>query len=278
MKLIYENEMGRVTLSGGGKHAVRITACHGLSFPETEADTVRYPDTPGQIVTTISVLPRTITVAGDILDKTGREVSRIMGVFSVPGKLFVQSARFQRVILARTVSFLPEERRGGFVPYTLQLVCDDPYFSDVHPEEVPVATRVKHIASSMTLPAVFSTRTNSAKVVNRGSVRVMPCLSVTAESEATFPKGLVLENRTTGARLALSLTLSPKETLTIDTENRKIFTEKQTNLLGSLQSDCVMSAFFLVPGMNELVLSAEEEPAKLSASCRFYHRYGEAMV
>ncbi len=277
MKLIYENEMGRVVLSGEGKGTFRITELSGLSLPDTEADTVRYPDAPGQMVNRISVLARTITVAGDIWDETGVAVSRAMGVLMHPGILTVSTPRFERCAPCRSISFLPGAKRGDYLCYTLQLVCDNPYFSDKKAQKDVVATKKAMLKTSFTLPAMLSKRTTSARVINRGNVAVMPRILLQTPVAATFPKGLLLQNRTTGKSLTLHLTLSAGETLTVDCENRKIYTDKQENLLGCLDSDCVMSAFSFVPGVNEIAVFAEDEIAKFSVSCSFCNQYGEAI-
>lgn len=278
MKLIYENALGRVELTGGGSGTFRLTETQGLSFPETEADVVRYANEPGQTVTEIFVLPRTITVSGDICDPTGREMVRAATVFSAQGALTVTGMRGRRNIKCRCTGFMPQKRKGCFIPFTLQLVCDRPYFEDVTENTISVAKKVACLTSPFTLPTAFSRRINEARIVNSGSVPVMPVIEISSKHVADCKNGIIIKNNTTGASLALSCGVLAGETITVDCENRTIFGSVQGNLLANLSPQTPMSAFSLQMGVNDVDVTIENETEPVFVRIRFRNQYGEAMV
>lgn len=278
MKLIYENALGRVELTGGGGGIFRLTETQGLSFPETEASAVRYANEPGQTVTEIFVLPRTITASGDVLDPTGREITRAATVFSAQGTLTVAGLRGRRKITCRCTSFTPQKRQGCFIPFTLQLVCDRPYFEDVTEHAASVAKKEASLTSPFTFPTAFSKRINEARIVNGGSVPVMPVIEISSKHVATCENGIIIKNHTTGANLVLSCGVLAGETITIDCENRAVFGSLQGNLLAKLSEGTPMSAFSLQMGVNDIAVTVENEEEPILVRLRFRNQYGEAMV
>lgn len=278
MKLIYENALGRVELTGSGKGTFRLTEIQGLSFPETEADAVRYANEPGQTVTELFVLPRTITASGDICDPKGQEAVRAAMVFSVSGTLTVVGARRRRQIRCRCTSFTPQTRKGCFIPFTLQLICDRPYFEDVTESAVSVARKMASLTSPFTLPTAFSQRISEAKVINCGSVPAMPVIEISAKHAVACENGIIIRNRTTGASLILSCGILEGETITVDCENRTVFSSIQGSMLASLSPQTPMSAFFLQIGVNDIAVTIENEAEPILVRFRFRNQYGEAMV
>lgn len=278
MKLIYENDLGRIELTGGGGGMFRLTEMQGLSFPETEADAVRYANEPGQTVTEIFVLPRTITASGDILDPTGREFVRAATIFSVSGTLTVAGTRRRRQIRCRCTSFTPQKRQGKFIPFTLQFVCDRPYFEDATESHVSVAKKEARLTSPFTFPTAFSQRINEARIVNSGSVPVMPVIEISSQQAATCENGIIIKNDTTGASLILSCGISAGETITVDCENRTVSGSMQGNLLASLSENTPMSTFSLQMGVNDIAVTIENEEEPILVRLRFRNQYGEAMV
>ena len=278
MKLIYENSVGRVTLRGGTDAIYNITVISGLSIPETLAETVRYPGVAGQEVTAVSHLPRTITIAGDICDKTGKHTAFAANVFSKSGTVYIATSRSMRKIGCRPLSFLPAKRKGTYVPFTLQLIADNPYFEDTAEPIATGATKTKLLKAPFILPQAFSNRKSEARVINRGSVPIEPEFKISAAKEASCPNGILIENRTTGAKLKLHTGLLENETIVIDIGNRKITGSVQGNLIGVLSVDTPMSKFTLCEGVNDILITAEDEAATLFAYCHYQNRYAEAVL
>ncbi len=278
MKLIYENSIGRLKLCGGSDRVFNITDIEGLSLPETEADTVRYPDTPGQIVNRISILPRTITLSGDIRDKDGKYVEYAAKILSSPGELYVMNKRKTRKISCRSTSFAPLKRKGIFVPFTLQLICDDPCFLDISEKKEAVYKREKLFKNELLFPQPFSSRITRGTLYNQGAIPVSPVIFITAPKGAACEKGITIFNETTGAKLYLTCELLEGETVTVDCENRKITSSKQGNLIAKLLKTTPLSGFFLDIGANVLSVYAEDEASLLQVEVLYQNKYLEAVI
>ncbi len=277
MKLIYENSVGRITMRGGTDAIYNITEISGLSLPEVTADTVRYPGEAGQEVTQLLYLPRTITIAGDICDKTGKHTAFMANVCAKSGTMYVAQNRSVRKISCRVLSFLPGKRKGVYVPFTLQLVADKPYFEDSSETEVVIAKREKTLSSPFIFPTHFSKRTARANILNRGSVPLEPVFLISSKEHAVCPNGIIIENMTTGERLKLHLEVLSGETIKIDIENRKISGSVQGNLIGALDAATPMSKFSLSEGINDISLTAEDETVPLFMSCHYQNKYVQAL-
>ncbi len=278
MKLIYENQVGRLLFRGGSDRVFNITEIEGLSIPDTEADTVRYSDTPGQTVNRISLLPRTITLSGDIRDRDGKYVELATKILSKPGTLYVVNKRNTRKILCRTVSFHPLKRRGIYVPFTLQLMCDDPCFVDISENKETVYERVKLLRDKLYFPQMFSSRTTKATLYNYGAFPLSPVIFITAPIGATCEKGITIFNETTGAKIFLSCELLSGETVTLDCDKRKITGSKQGNLITKLSKNTPLSGFLLAFGENVVGFAAEDESAPLHVELLYQNKYLEAVI
>lgn len=278
MKLIYENKVGRLVFCGGSDRTFNITDIEGLSIPGVEADAVRYPDAPGQTVNRISFLPRTITLSGDIRDKSGKYVELAAKILSFPGTLYVVSKRNTRKISCRSVSFEPLKRQGIFVPFTLQLMCDDPCFTDADEKKETIYKRVKLFKNEILFPQMLSSRTNKGTLYNHGSFSVYPVIFITAPKGATCKKGITIFNETTGAKLFLSCEILSGETITVDCDARKITGSVQGNLITKLLKTTPLSGFFLETGKNVLSVMAEEETAPIQAEVLYQNKYLEAVI
>ncbi len=277
MQLIYENELGRVCLGGGKADSLNITEIHGLSFPETSADTVSFSGAPGQTVVSVSVLPRTITVTGDIIDKTGKITSKSARIFSKSGTLYVVLKSGKREISARALSFEPQKRKGIFVPFSLQFICDNPYFEDSFETLENVYKKEKLLSSPFYLPAMVSKRTTEGIVLNRGTYKNEPLFLITTKENAPCPEGIVIENKTTGKKIKLLCDVLKDETITVDIKNRKITSNIRGNLISTLSGDSLLSELYLIEGINEISAYAKEEPELLCVTLKFKNSYVEAL-
>ncbi len=278
MKLIYENDIGRVVLRGGSDSVFNITDISGLSIPDVDAACVRYPGVAGQTVTQVTYLPRTITVAGDICDQRGTHTAQAAKVFSEAGTVYITNRRDTRKICCRTVRFEPEKSRGMYVPFTLQLIADCPYFEDLTESVRAVKTREKKLKSPFLLPMVFSVRKEQAAVINHGNVPLEPVIEIFAPNDAPCIKGILIENRTTGEKLVLNTKVLAGERLIIDVENRSVTGTMQGNLMHALSKQTPLSKFLLAKGRNELFVFAEDEEQPLTVSCRYRCKYIEAIL
>lgn len=278
MQLIYENELGRISLGGGSDNTFNIIEISGLSFPETNANTVRFSGVPGQTVVSVDVLERTITISGDIKDKTGMMVQKAATVFSKSGILYVASNSRKRRIASRCTSFNPEKRKGIYVPFTLQLVCDSPYFEDISQTSESVLKKEKLLSSPFILPAMLSKRVTQARIINRGTCENEPVFEITCNEDAACPDGIVIKNLTTGKEITLLTDVLKNEIITVDIFKRKISSNIRGNLLGTLSQNSILSNIYLAVGINDIWANAENEPELLSIVCKYRNNYVEALI
>ncbi len=277
MKLIYENESGRITMRGGTGADFNITEITGLSFPDTAVQTVRYPGVPGQTVTGISHFPRTITISGDIKDERGVLTSRAATVFSSPGTLFVISNRNSRKIECRCTNFEPKKRQGIYVPFVMQLVSDYPYFEDVSENCESILKKEKLLCGTVTFPEVFSKRLNEARIVNQGIYKNEPVFKINTVNYAECPDGIIIENLTTGQKLTLSTDVLEGETITIDVGERKITSDLRGNMIGVMAQNDMLSRMYLAVGINDILVTATNEKEMLLITCTHKNGYVEAV-
>ena len=101
MKIIYENERGKVVMYGGGSGIFNIIEIRGLSMPENDIDTVYYPDMAGCIVNKSTSQERVITISGDVRDATGKNIARATHIISKPGAMTIISSGQSKKIFVR---------------------------------------------------------------------------------------------------------------------------------------------------------------------------------
>ena len=77
MKLVYENKKGKIVLKGGGRGGFNIIKITGISLPENDVSTVRYPNMAGQIVTRLTPMERVITISADVRDENKKSRSSL---------------------------------------------------------------------------------------------------------------------------------------------------------------------------------------------------------
>ncbi len=278
MQLIYENELGRIILGGGKNDSINITEIQGLSFPETYANTVKYSGVPGQTVVSVSILPRTITVSGDIKDKTGILAQKIATVLSKEGTLYVVSERRKRKIDARCTSFIPEKKKRIFIPFSAQFVCDSPYFEDSNETRESVFKKVNLTKSEFVLPYMFSKRNTEARVINRGTYVNEPVFEITVSDYASCPNGIVIDNHTTEKSIKLLCDVLKDECITVDIRKRKVWSNLRGNLLSKLSDESILSDMGLAVGINNISVLAEDEPGFLHVVCKYTNSYVEALI
>lgn len=277
MQLIYKNELGIVRLSGKHSDGFCITEISGLSLPQTHANTVNYPGVPGQTVLSLSVMARTITISGDVKDKTGTCVSKAAAVFSRPGALFIYSSNKNKKIACRCQSFIPEKRKGIYVPYVIELVCDNPLFEDVAEKKVDILTKQRLLKNSFVLPCAFSSHKTQGRVINSGTYKNEPVFEISCLTDAACPDGIVIENLTTNKKIVLNTDVLSGECITVDVKSRKITSNLRQNLLDVLSDDSVLSELYLGVGINDLLAKADNEASLINVKCKFTNTYVEAV-
>lgn len=278
MRLTYENERGKITMYGGGGRGFNIMRITGLSLPEINSASVHYPYMAGQVLTRANVMERYITISGDVRDCTRKHISRAVNVFSVPGVLYITAFGKTKKINARCVSFEPNQNKGVYIPFTVQLCADYPYFEDVYETVTKINSRTKRLSSPFVLGCAFSERVLRNNVINRGDVKTEPVFEIFSANGAVCPYGILIKNLSGGKSILLKTDVGKNELITIDIKNRKITSNQRGNILSCLSEITSLADFYLDTGVSVVEISAEEISGEMQAVCRHTNGYVSADV
>ncbi len=273
MKLTYENDRGKIVMRGGGADVFNIIEIRGLSLPENDINSVYYPNRAGCVVESMTPQERAITISGDARDATGNNILRAMNIFSKAGTITISSGGRTRKILARCISFEPNKRRGNYVPFAVQFMAENPYFSDVYETKVAVNKREKLLATQFVLPCALSLRKTEALLINKGDAPVEPVFILSSLDGAVCPCGIVIENLSNGQKIKLNTDIQPGEKITVDIKNRRIISDLRKNLISCLDDETSISDFCLDLGVSTVRISASDMEGRLYAECIFNNNY-----
>lgn len=278
MRLVYENERGKIVMHGGGGQNWNITRIAGVSLPEFDVNSVRYPYMPGQVVTRANVMERYITVSGDVRDENRKHISRAVNVFSVPGILYVESFGKTKKINVRCVSFEPNQNKGAYIPFTVQFCADNPYFEELYETKTQISYRKKKLLSPFVLGCAFSERMLRNNVINRGDAVCEPVFEISSLCGALCPYGISIKNLRNGNTIKLMTDVLDNELITVDVKNRKIVSSKRGNLLSCLAEFASLAEFSLDTGVSAVEIVAEGISGEIQAVCRHTNNYISADV
>lgn len=278
MKLVYENERGKVTMYGGGKKGINITQITGISLPENDVNTVRYPNVPGQTVTRSTPMERIITISADVQDENKKQILNAAKVFSVPGTIYITSFGKTKKIKARCISFEPNKSKGNYIPFTVQFCADNPYFEDIYEYKTQICSRKGMLSSPFVLGCKFSERMLRNNVVNSGDVPIEPVFEISSADGAVCPEGIIIKNLTNGNTMVLITDVAPGEKITVDVKNRKITSSTRNNIISCLTKDTSLSRFSINAGVSDVEIFANNAQGEISALCRHNNNYISAVV
>lgn len=273
MKIIYENERGKVVMYGGGNGIFNIIEIRGLSMPENDIDTVYYPDMAGCIVNKSTSQERVITISGDVHDATGKNTTRAMNIISKPGTITIISDGVSRKIFVRCISFETNKRKGTYIPFVLQLMAENPYFHDANKTKTIVSKCEGVLSSPFVLPCELSVRKTEAMIINKGDVSIEPVFIFTSSEGVVCPEGIVIENLNSGAKIKLNTDIDSGEQIKVDVKNRRITSSSRGNIIFCLDDDTSLSEFFLETGVSNVKISAWNAEGKIYAECIYNNNY-----
>ncbi len=273
MRLVFENERGKIAMYGGGKSGFNIINISGLSLPEANVNTIRYPGIAGQTVTKSTPMERYITISGDVYDENSKKIVNAARVFSLPGLLYITTNGKTKKINCRTVSFETGNKKGFYIPFTVQFCADNPYFEDIYETKTYISKREGKLSSPFVLGCVFSKRHTKKDVINSGDVAIEPVFEISSENEMLCPEGITIKNVTNGAVITLVTDILANETITVDVKNREIRSTLRGNMLFSLKTDTSISRFSLEPGISAVEISAPGSGGELLTVCRYNNSY-----
>lgn len=278
MKLVYENERGKVVLKGGGRGGFNITQIKGISLPENDVRTIRYPNVAGQTVTSATPMERFITISADVRDEQKKYIAHAMRVFSVPGTIYITSFGKTKKIKGRCVSFEPNKSKGAYIPFTVQLCADNPYFEDIYETKTQICIRNELLKSPFVLSTRFSERLLKNNVINHGDIAVEPVFEITSLEGMVCPEGIKIKNLTNGNEITINTDIEPGEVITVDMKRRKITSNTRGNIIACVAEHNSLAQFLVDVGVSEIEISATGATGEIIAVCRHNNNYISAVV
>ena len=276
----FYNENGNIDFGGGTSTSLwRITEADGLSLCGRTFTYAKYSGRDGQTTTGMRVNARTITLSGDIHLIRGfkEQFSRSMAVLEQEGVLEIDTESGKRRINARCCDFRQGARKGKYMLFTVQFICDDPYFEDADKTEVALYQRIPFLDSNFAFPGKFSERISRRSVVYSGTREAEPVFYISVGENTPGENRLEIINHTSGERLAFDYGGAPGDFITVDIKNCKIYNREEENLLKYLTDDSFFDGFHLYPGENDVEVINCNVNTGISVSCCFSNRYSEAV-
>ena len=276
-EITFYNENGRVVFGGGKSDSpFRVIKTDGLGFPEKKYVTVSYEDTPGQETVSEQVKPRTVTLSGDcFISGDYTEYSTAISVLNKPGVLEVHTKNGVRCIDARCTTFVEGDKKGNYLPFTVQFICDKPYFRNGEQTETPLYKVMPNLTKDFTFPDRFSYRITRRNILISSNAETEPVFIIEVGSDANG--NIEIINNTSGEKLKLNYEPLRNECITVDVENRKIYNQEGDNLLSYLADDSFFNGFHLYPGENDCEVNLDYGTVDLKVYIRYNEKFLEAI-
>lgn len=273
----YENSHGRITLSGKGNGALRILGVEGLEPATREYTVASYPGQHGQETLSARTLPRTVTLAVEVLKHPYEiDIHKVLDILQQPGMLLVDNKRI--FCNQSNITDVKGILKGQIATFAVQFVCDSPYFEDAEDTVVPLYRRTKGLSTPFTLPRSFGEIVAGGVVENKGSIPIEPIITIYYPSALEGVDGITLKNETTGKGISLEYSPSGEDTVVIDVKNRRITSQIAGSLLNNLSDDTFLGDFTLERGKNELSVDLGDVAKGFGIECKFSNLYGEAVI
>lgn len=256
MKLTFENEIGKVVL--GSDESFKIIGINGLYTPTKNYGTINFANYDGQLTYSSCATARIITILGDIVSKNIREeLEQAMCVFNEGGTLVLDFGDKKRKITCNQVSFSVSDRTMYSAVFTLQLVCDYPYFTDEHPTDILIFGEKNMIENPITLPCVLSIKGESQDIVVNGHTKTYPEFIINVKSKGTESGddvyGYKIENKSTNQIIYLKYKSVAGEKIYIDVSTRQISSSINGSIVHCLEDYNQLENFYLDKGINTVV-------------------------
>lgn len=284
------NEFG--TINFGYKYNYKIREISGLEAVNKTFNVITYSEENGQETQSFVTGSRAITIAGTIragngflLEDLKRQMLRI--THHIPCTLEVHTHRVSRKIKVNQIIYEPRETFGNMFSYfTMQFICDNPWFNDLYPTVVDMSEYIDLIKPTAggfaELPAVWSTRgTSNLKIINAGDEISRPVIRMFAiKSLLDTPEGdthITLKNDSTKQFITLN-NYKPVagETISIDTYERTIISSINGRIDKWLSDDSFLSDFWLKLGDNIVSIENTNTDINLATQLEYENNYAEA--
>lgn len=278
MKLIFENELGKAELFGGGDEKIRITAIEGLGVPSYERRSHTSFDFDGAVESGRHFTRRNIVVSGDIR-ATAREASDFIKLFSESGGLRIVTDSFDREITVSSCESEYQSTNNGYVKFVLSFTCDDPYFYDSQESKTGLYVRERLIDGETSFPALFSRRTTGASIAIKSDRDIEPTIIILGGERVDDGEGkIVIENILTGAIFTLNYVPERDEVITINVRERSIKSSLVGNLVGYISDDSFLSDLTVSKFGAQFVTTGYGATGNVTAYILYKNKYLEAML
>ena len=279
MKIILENENGKVVMGGGLNYGFNIISVEGLGFPGKNYATVECVGKNGQETVNVHTSSRIITISGDVFIKDNNAIEKLIGVLTQDAWLTIYNGKKKRKIYTKIREFEIYNKNGGYSGFVLQVEADNPYFKDLEPTQTFVFERENLVKGEINLPCVFTRRIVGSDVENKGFGQTYPTITIydRGKNGKVFDeKNITFINRKTGETITFEYETCDGEIVTIDFENRKAYSNLNGDIMPYLALENYLSAFYLDKGKNfiDVVNNTSRE---ISSICNHDNYYVECL-
>ena len=279
MTFTFYNDIGSFKLFGSGTDGFRVCSVSGLEPVELTRSVATYIGEDGCIENSSQYVQRVITISGDLrLDDNAKTVIRnATRVLSKKCRLVIETEDTKRCINANAATFTLGKKYTKYQTFVIQTVCDYPHFTDEDATDGVLFKIEKLLCSSTSLPAILSKRISGCTINNVGDLRVYPVITIIKNDDELRESEILLINETTGKQIIINKSMSKGEEIVVDIKNRKITSNIDGNVLGTLDLYCSLSDFICEPGENEISVFVGGEQTGIQILISHYNEYLEAI-
>ena len=279
MTFTFYNDIGKFSLFGSGTDGFRVCAVSGLEPVELTRSIRSYIGEDGCIEDSAQYGQRIITISGDlkINENSKSEIRNVVRVLSRKCNLIIEDKDKIRSIQVNAATFTPGKKYTKYMTFVIQAICDYPHFSDMNESYGVLFKKENLLSSTRTLPTVLSKRISNCVINNAGDLRVYPVITIIKNDNVVRENQILIENRTTGKKITINKSMVYGEAVVVDIKNRKITSNIEGNVLGTLDVHCSLSEFMCELGDNEISASVGGEQSGLQIVISFCNEYLEAI-
>lgn len=304
IRIKYINEYGTLEWGGGQHPSLNILGnITGLGLPSVETTKVKYEGFDGLFPTTEKYLSRTITFKFTLQSyDLQRETRRIYKILSEKGTLqllFGQSKRSIEVTQKPTVSDF--ERTHVIRDFTVQFVCDYPFFTDLAPVTQTCFDLQEQINGNqdLTEPFIWTKPINKVSVYNNGDLKTFPkiyirnigtvpmdsteklgyeILKVRADYDLSLDSLPVEDDIISRFYLPITTEIGEEIVINFDTRDEKgrYCVSSVSGNIASKRSDDSTFEFYLDVGENKIVVNNYNSNEQIVCNIEYNNRYLEA--
>lgn len=278
MKIKLYNKSKSVTLGGSMNSATpfAVREIEGLGLTDKKFTAITLYGEPGRITTNVHDEARAVTISADA--RCGDDFQKDFATLTdiLDGEFTMEiHAKSARKINARCEAFSIGRRHGQYREFTMQFLCDFPYFTDLEPTVKGVHNRTNLITTQTVLPAMFTSRTSNADIGYEGGVKTAPTFIVEILSSGS--SGIIIENATHGEKITLNYNADLGEIITINLADGTVANADGDDLCEYISNDTFLEEFYLHPGENRIKVTNISTSSTCSVRCEYMNRYREGV-